>query len=78
MDIIDGDDVAANVFIWQLWVINDEADIINGDDVAVNVSIFMIKLFGSFAVNEKGELTISGDSQSYHGEWKVRNILVLV
>jgi hypothetical protein len=29
-------DVTANVSIWQLWVINDEADIINGDDVAVN------------------------------------------
>ena len=29
-------DVTVNVSIWQLWVINDEADIINGDDVAVN------------------------------------------
>ena len=57
---------------------NDVADIIDGDDVAANVSIFTIKLFGSFAVNKKGELTTSDDSQPYHGEWKVCNILVLV
>ena len=56
----------------------DVADIIDGDDVAANVCIFTIKLFGSFAVNKKGELTTSDDSQPYHGEWKVRNILVLV
>ena len=55
-----------------------KADIIDGDDVAANVSIFTIKLFGSFAVNKKGELTTSDDSQLYYGEWKVRNILVLV
>ena len=57
---------------------NDVADIIDGDDVTADVPISTIKPFGSFAVNKKGELTISGDSQSYHGEWKVRNILVLV
>ena len=54
------------------------ADIIDGDDVAANVSIFTSKLFGSFVVNKKGEMTTSGDSQPYHGEWKVCNILVLV
>ena len=57
---------------------NDVADIIDGDDVAANVSIFTIKSFGPFAVNKKGELTTSDDSQPYYGEWKVRNILVLV
>ena len=51
--------------IWPLWM-------------AANVPIFTIKLFRPFAVNKKGELTTSGDSQPYHGEWKVRNILVLV
>jgi len=57
---------------------NDVADIIDGDDVAANVFIFTIKPFGSFAVKKKGEMTTSDDSQPYHGEWKVCNILVLV
>ena len=54
------------------------ADIIDSDDVAANVPVFTIKLLCPFAVNKKGELMTSGDSQPYHGEWKVRNILVLV
>jgi hypothetical protein len=47
---------------------NDVADIIDGDDVAANVPIFTIKLFGPFAVNKKGDLTTSGNSQPYHGK----------
>ena len=62
----------------EFFGINDVADIIDGDDVVADVVISTIKPFGLFAVNKKGELTTSGDSQLYYGEWKVCNILVLV
>ena len=53
---------------------NDVADIIDGGDVAADVPISTLKPFGPFAVNKKGELTTSGDSQPYRGEWKVISI----
>ena len=53
---------------------NDVADIIDGDNAAVDVPISTLKSFGPFAVNKKGELTISGSNQPYHGEWKVLSI----